>query len=566
MKQIYVVLMLIFSKQLYAQPTSLQWVKNLVSSSAYYDIPKIETDDNDNVYIVQSFSGSIDVDPGPGVTTLNSTGNYNLVIIKLNSMGQFVWAKMIACPNNIYVNDIAVDNSANLYVAGSFLGTADFDPGAGTNIKTSNGELDYYVLKLDLNGNLVWVKSGGGVNNDESTGIVINSTGDVLACGIINGTVDMDPGIAVYHLGSSSSQSIFVTKLLSNGSFGFSVLSSTMSETGQLGNNVTHPMDLDGNGNIIIAAQYAGTVDIDPSPTSSLITSTPGGELDSYVQKLDAGGNLVWYFSQGGTGYDGIYSVKCNKSTNEIYLMGDFNSNTDFNPGAGTNIETTTTDVFFIQKIDANKNYSWVGVFPIGSFLYSIDLDVTNNLLCNGYFSSTSDFDLTAGTYNVASTGDIDGIVLSYDPSKNLNFAYTLNNSGTDAVGYSVNTSSNKLVICGIFDGTPDFDPGAASFPLSNAMGGDPDVYIQTLNYNPTGSIFEADQDLEVRVFPNPAALNLNVALPIDDIETVSIVDLTGRIIYNHTTGNTLIDVSGLATGMYKVIVNGRYSTLFIKE
>ena len=58
---------------------------------------------------------------------------------------------------------IAVDSSGNVYTAGSFDGTTDFDPGVGTTNLTTNGNDDIYVSKLDSSGDLVWAKSFGSV-------------------------------------------------------------------------------------------------------------------------------------------------------------------------------------------------------------------------------------------------------------------------------------------------------------------------------------------------------------------------------------------------------------------
>ena len=57
------------------------------------------------------------------------------------------------------VNGIAVDGSGNVLLTGSFRGTADFDPGSGTESITSLGSDDVFVVKLNSSGQLVWAKS-----------------------------------------------------------------------------------------------------------------------------------------------------------------------------------------------------------------------------------------------------------------------------------------------------------------------------------------------------------------------------------------------------------------------
>lgn len=51
------------------------------------------TDDSGNIYTTGFFSGTVDFDPGVGVQNLTSSGNSDIFISKMNSVGQFIWAK-----------------------------------------------------------------------------------------------------------------------------------------------------------------------------------------------------------------------------------------------------------------------------------------------------------------------------------------------------------------------------------------------------------------------------------------------------------------------------------------
>ena len=61
-----------------------------------------------------------------------------------------------------YGRSVAVDSSGNVYTAGYFNGTGDFDPGSGTANLTSTGGGGVFVSKLDSSGNYVWANSLGG--------------------------------------------------------------------------------------------------------------------------------------------------------------------------------------------------------------------------------------------------------------------------------------------------------------------------------------------------------------------------------------------------------------------
>ena len=55
-------------------------------------------------------------------------------------------------------NAIDLDASGNTFIVGKYRNTVDFDPGNGAFLMTSEGESDIFILKLDANGQFLWVK------------------------------------------------------------------------------------------------------------------------------------------------------------------------------------------------------------------------------------------------------------------------------------------------------------------------------------------------------------------------------------------------------------------------
>ena len=121
----------------------------------------IALDASGNIYPAGSFMGSIskpiDFDPGPGELLISSASSTetDAFVHKLDADGNLVWAKTLGNFGNDYGRNLAVDNSGNVYIAGSFEQTVDFDPGAGTNSIPSGGSWGAYVLKLYANGDFV---------------------------------------------------------------------------------------------------------------------------------------------------------------------------------------------------------------------------------------------------------------------------------------------------------------------------------------------------------------------------------------------------------------------------
>jgi hypothetical protein len=80
----------------------------------------------------------------------------------------------------------AVDGSGNVYVAGSFQGTADFDPGPGDN-HTSAGDNDIFLTKINADGTYGWTKTMGGAGNDGGYSAAVDGSGNVYVTGYIGG-------------------------------------------------------------------------------------------------------------------------------------------------------------------------------------------------------------------------------------------------------------------------------------------------------------------------------------------------------------------------------------------
>lgn len=108
----------------------------------------LATDASGNVYTTGYFNGTVDFDPGSGTNNLTSASKNDIFILKLSSSGSFVWAKALAGADFDQGRTIAADPSGNVYVAGSFRATVDFDPGTATFNLNSAGADDVFLLKL----------------------------------------------------------------------------------------------------------------------------------------------------------------------------------------------------------------------------------------------------------------------------------------------------------------------------------------------------------------------------------------------------------------------------------
>lgn len=244
---------------------------------------------------------------------------------------------------------IAVDGAGNVYTAGYFQGTADFDPGAGVFNLTSAGSYDVFVSKLDSAGNFVWAQQLGGSSFDVATGIAVDGAGNVYTTGGFQGTADFDPGAGVFNLTSAGQQDIFVSKLDSAGNF---VWAQQMA--GSEFNNA-FGIALDGAGNVYTTGGFLGTADFDPGVGVFNLTSSGG--FNGFVSKLDGAGNFLGaaqLASGGGGGCTGIAV----DSTDNVYTTGHFYFTADFDPGPGTfNLTSAGLGDVFVSKLPAATGF-----------------------------------------------------------------------------------------------------------------------------------------------------------------------------------------------------------------
>ena len=367
----------------------------------------IAVDSSGNVYTTGVHeSNNADFDPGAGTYILNGAGGSDIFVSKLDSNGDFVWAKSMGGWNGDKGNTIVVDSSGNVYTTGYFRNTADFDPGAGIFNLTTPGntsDSDIFVSKLDINGDFVWAKSMGGAGDDYDEGysIAVDSSKNVYTTGFFVGTADFDPGVGIFNLISAEGRDIFVSKLNVDGSFVWA-----KSIGGTDGNDEGSDIALDSYGNVYTTGYFRATGDFDPGVGVFNLTSAGLGDI--FVSKLDTNGNFVWARNMGGTDGDEGKSIAVDSSGN-VYTTGYFNGTADFDPGADT--FNLTSAGIFVSNLDSNGNFTWakgmggISYYDVG---YCIILDSSDNVYTTGSFWGTADFDPGAGIFNLTSTGNSD--------------------------------------------------------------------------------------------------------------------------------------------------------------
>ena len=195
---------------------NFQWAKQLSGNGNEYGVT-IALDASGNVYTSGVLNATADFDPGVGTYNLSSAGigNSDGYISKLNSSGDFVWAKQLggAIGSSLFISSIVLGADNNVYSIGNFSQTVDFDPGTGTNNLTSSGPYDVFISKLDNNGNFISTLQFAGSGFAEGRSLVLDNVGNIFATGNFKATTDFDPLAGVFNLTSNGADDIFIIKL-----------------------------------------------------------------------------------------------------------------------------------------------------------------------------------------------------------------------------------------------------------------------------------------------------------------------------------------------------------------
>ncbi len=378
-----------------------------------------------------------------------------------DEQGNLLWVKTIQ--DGAIGISLALDDQSNIIIGGLFYDSPDFDPGPGISTQTVVGDGDAFVLKLASNGNFLWVKSFGGPDLDEITSLAVDPLGNIVSTGHFSGDVDFDPGSGSYNMTSPSSgdYTIFISKLNPNGDF---VWART---AGDGGLDQGRSIITDGAGAVYITGDFNGSGDFDTDGASVLTLTSDG--LDLFLLKLDANGSFVFVRQIGGPGYFGSgYSVTIDLTGN-ILLTGTFEGTMDFDPGPSTySLSATGSTDTFICKLDNNGAFVWARVMGGANFeeAYSIVADMNNNYTIIGYFYSTVDFDPGAGIFELTVTGDQEIFICQLDQNGNFNWAMRVGGPLYDSPGVLTTDANGYLYVTGQFQEVSDVDPGPSTINL----------------------------------------------------------------------------------------------------
>jgi len=278
------------------------------------------------VSIVQLSSGKIFVVANTTSTNGNVTYNHGLTdiwLVALNSSGTLLYQKTFGGSGDDVAHSIIQTNDGNLLIAGS----SDSNNG---DVTGNHGNDDYWLLKTDTLGNLLWQKSFGGSGTDGCNSVVATADGGYLA----TGNSDSNDGDVTDNHGGDD---FWIVKTDGSGniqwekSYGGSMNESALAAIQNTA------------GNFVIAGY---TISNDGDVTDNK------GSSDYWMLMLDSSGTLLNQHTYGGTNSDVAYSII--QASDGGYMLSGSTTSNDFDVTGNHGGED-----MWLMKTDAFGNLNW---------------------------------------------------------------------------------------------------------------------------------------------------------------------------------------------------------------
>jgi hypothetical protein len=294
----------------YSPNNTLLFVKQFVAAPGGSVSPEgIAVDKNTgSIYVTGFFSGTADFDPGGNTLNLTSAGDNDGFVVKLTANGDLDsgLAKRFGGAGSDTPIGLSLDKSGtNLYIAGSFVNTANFDPGGTNKTLTSAAanQPDAFVLKLSSNLAFGFAAQAG-LANASGSDAAVDSQGSVYLVG------STTPGAGNAFVAKYNATGNLATEKLYGGPVsggGFALASSVV---------------VDSSDNVYIGGTFTGTgVNFNKFNGPGTVALDSAGSADAYVIKIDPSVSLVFArrFGSNKSDFGNDLGIDAN---NNVYLAG----------------------------------------------------------------------------------------------------------------------------------------------------------------------------------------------------------------------------------------------------
>ena len=315
-----------------------------ITGDQFNEIRSVKTDGLNNILVTGLFEGAADFDPTEGTLYHASKGQEDMFLAKYSPDGLLIWAHGIGGPGVDAGRGVTVTLTGNVWVAGHFSESVNFNPMPDDATLTAQGLEDIFVATYTAQGEYIRAMRIGGNENDEVNGIHMDAPGNILLTGMFRGNVDFNPSTFTNFLASNGGDDGFVLKLSPSGTYVWA--RSFGGEDDDKGIDIS----ADFLGNILVAGYFKGYADFYSGTQDAYALAT--GEEDLVVLSLSSQGDFRRIDQIGGVGKDAGSAIALYKST-RYYIAGSFTQDMDADPSADVfPLSSNGADDYFLASIN----------------------------------------------------------------------------------------------------------------------------------------------------------------------------------------------------------------------
>lgn len=519
-----------------------------------------------------------------------------------------LWEKSYGGKNADYLFDAQPTADNGFILAGSSLSGK-----TGTKTAGNNGDLDYWVWKMDANGKLDWQKSLGGSGFDLLQSIKGTQDGGFILAGTSSSNQGMDKqsdskGLSDFWvvkldakgqelwqqtIGGSGQEDLLTVIPTRDGGYLLGGSSSSaktiISTTSTLKTQSTAKEDLtlktestrgsmdywivklDSKGNVMWQKTYGGrysdllrsleqTKDggfilggYSNSPQSGDKTAASIGIGDYWIIKTDQLGAIEWQNTYGGTGDNQLYVV--HQTDDEGYIVGGNTNSPGSLTAKGGSVQSGSD--FWLLRLDTKGEVVWSETYNYGKvdILTSLVENSDHSFLVGGYAQSERGI-MAKGMIQKEAAGINDYIALKVNTKGEAVWEKIVGSGGEDILRKLISTRDGGYLLAGTSNASSSGDK-------STTLGSN-DFWVVKLQ----DQLVPLTVQASIEAIPNPVSTFTNIIVGYEyETGTATVVDLAGRMLQQFTISSRTvpIDMSLYPEGIYVVNIKTNVKSEGIK-
>ncbi len=532
--------LLFFSIQIYSQ--DILWEKSYGGKHAEYLFDAIPTPDYGFILAGSSISNK------NGNKSDNNKGDLDYWVWKMDHTGGLDWQKSFGGSGTDLLQSIKLTNDGGFILAGTSTSNKSED-----KKDDSKGDSDFWIIKLDAKGGMMWQKTIGGNGQEKLQSIVCTKDGGY----IIGGSSSSDKNIS-----NKEENSIYGKLENSKGNLDYWVVKLSVNGTPEwqktIGGNYLDELksiEQTTDGGYILGGYSNSLVSGDK-------TADNFGLGDYWIVKLDETGNITWQKTIGGDQDDNLFALIQTKDKGFL-LGGNSNSNATNYKKKGNGKGTD----FWVVKLDESGEILWQETYDYGKtdVLTSIVENEDHTFLIGGYAQSEIGNQKLEIRKSSTSKNDKEGIndyiALKIKDNGEEIWTQTVGSKGTDILKRLIETRDGGYLLAGTSKGEQSRDK-------AKSIGGN-DFWVVKLK----DKAKKEKTKVAIEAYPNPAETFTNTLVNYDYNDGwATLYDLNGRQLQKfelHGEHTVPIQLGNIPSGVYIVNIktnNGKNSVKIIKK